>query len=72
MIQFSKGANHGLDEGPPVEDNMTAGVAADILDRFFGVRHAHIDTPLLSLKVAEVSLSGSGHLVPRWLTSHTG
>jgi hypothetical protein len=25
-----------------------------------------------SLKVAEVSLSESGHLVPRWLTPHTG
>ena len=42
----------------------------DIFDRLFGVWHAPIETPLLQLKVAEVSLSGSGILVLHALMAH--
>jgi hypothetical protein len=50
---------------------LAAGFTTDILNRLFSVGHAHIETPLLQLKVAELSLSKSGHLVTHALTAHS-
>ncbi len=49
---------------------LATGLTTDILNRLFSVGHAHIETPLLQLKVAEVSLSESDPLVRHALTPH--
>jgi hypothetical protein len=47
-----------------------AALRSTACDCFLAARHALLETPLLSLKLAEVSLSGSGYLVLHALTSH--
>ena len=50
---------------------LAAGFAADTLDDFSVFEMLILTLLCFSLKVAEVPLSESGHLVPWWLTSHT-
>ena len=50
---------------------LAARFTTDILNRLFSVGHAHIETPLLQLKVAELSLSESSPLVTHALTAHS-
>jgi len=49
---------------------VASGFAAYIFDVLFGVRQAHFETPLLLLKITEVSLSIQAYVVPYGLTSY--
>ena len=47
------------------------GFPAYIFDLLFGVSQAHFETPLLLLKITEVSLSIQAYVVSYGLTSHS-